>query len=361
MAHPKKYKAIATNEFRTIGIAENDYMYMVGRAYLDKNGKLTFEVPNIQVSAVAVGDKHFIAIAKEDNRVICWGDNKYSQLDVPEGLKAKAICAGGIFSIAIDLEDNIVCWGGHNASSWLKPGVKARAISAGKYPTCYYISQEGDVRQFGTPDPTYMDGAIFTDEELGLIMAYAKPGTPAPAMTEAWRAILDTPGLLQKVNGFVANSLRKAIDRTGLKYHLILEPDWDPNPELGMESHKRALAEFNKVYNAKLAELSVGDPYVSPPATYRRLRRTPDEPYPEEIAYKEGAQVYHSKRVDIVEAEKANKVEVPGSAKIPAAVSAAPQPPVVNSKKCGPFGCGGSRRTRRSKKFSTKRKRAHRV
>ena len=80
--------------------------------------------------AVSAGKKHYAAIL-EDNTVISWGTDEYKQLNVPAGLKAKQIKCGQHFTVAIDMDDNVVAWGFPKACADVPAGLKAVSVACG--------------------------------------------------------------------------------------------------------------------------------------------------------------------------------------------------------------------------------------
>lgn len=71
------------------------------------------------------GPSHACAIDVNDE-VVCWGDNGGGATNVPAGLKASAIAAGLERTCAVALDGKVVCWG--RAISGRKPPEKAASL-----------------------------------------------------------------------------------------------------------------------------------------------------------------------------------------------------------------------------------------
>ncbi len=123
-------------------------------------------------SAVSVAYYHGCAIT--DGTVLCWGDNRDGQLDVPSGNDFTAVGAGGDHTCAVRSNGSIACWGsdGEGESS-PPPGNDFTAVTAGADHTCA-LRTDGSIACWGynesgqaTPPPgndftAVSAGALFT-------------------------------------------------------------------------------------------------------------------------------------------------------------------------------------------------------
>lgn len=90
--------------------------------------------PNELFAAIAVGRDHACGL-DPTSRPICWGDNRYGQLDAPNEILLD-IAAGDHHSCGIDVTGEIHCWGQLDAAHRNPPSGPFDKISAGADRTC---------------------------------------------------------------------------------------------------------------------------------------------------------------------------------------------------------------------------------
>ena len=60
---------------------------------------------------VAAGANHTVAL-KQDGTVTAWGENRYGECNVPQGLgPVKAVAAGCGYTVAVSEDGTVVAWG----------------------------------------------------------------------------------------------------------------------------------------------------------------------------------------------------------------------------------------------------------
>ena len=95
----------------------------------------SFKAVSAGGSHVSVGGgSHFCGI-RTDDTIACWGDNKYTQTDAPEGA-FKAVSAGGVHSCGLRTGGSIFCWGNNGNGQADAPTGRFKAVSAGHDHTC---------------------------------------------------------------------------------------------------------------------------------------------------------------------------------------------------------------------------------
>jgi len=97
--------AIAASEFFTVGLRSN------GTVLVTSSGPQP-PVGLTGVSAIAAGHSHCLAL-KTNGTVVAWGNNSYSQTNVPNPtvLRARAIGAGAYHSLAVQSNGTVIAWG----------------------------------------------------------------------------------------------------------------------------------------------------------------------------------------------------------------------------------------------------------
>jgi alpha-tubulin suppressor-like RCC1 family protein len=103
-----------------------------------------------------------------DNTVECWGDNRFKQTTVPNGLVAKQIASGSSHACAIKLDNTLKCWG--NFYSNLPPQLSVKQVAAGLGRTCTIKLDGGSVQCWGSNSYSdYYDPLNKIDMPNGLI------------------------------------------------------------------------------------------------------------------------------------------------------------------------------------------------
>ena len=97
------------------------------------SGQTSVPLGLVGVTAVAVGDRHTVAL-KADGTVVAWGDNSVGQTTVPLGLSGvMEIAAGGNQTVALKRDGTVVAWGSNShGQTSVPPGLSGvTAIAAG--------------------------------------------------------------------------------------------------------------------------------------------------------------------------------------------------------------------------------------
>lgn len=69
------------------------------------------ESPEPAVTAIAAGDRHFMAL-KADGTVVVWGSDQYGQTAVPsDAVDVVAVTAGNDHCLALRRDGSVVAWG----------------------------------------------------------------------------------------------------------------------------------------------------------------------------------------------------------------------------------------------------------
>lgn len=85
-------------------------------------------------SVLSAGTDHVCGI-KDDNTLICWGDNSDNQADPPDGT-FKEVSAGFYFNCALSTEGKIECWGRDTSGETSPPSGKFIQIETGGNHAC---------------------------------------------------------------------------------------------------------------------------------------------------------------------------------------------------------------------------------
>jgi alpha-tubulin suppressor-like RCC1 family protein len=189
-------KAIASDNGTSMALMSDGSVFAWG----ENVGSPPFSPSNVPVrvslpagstaTAIAVGSFHSLAVLS-DGSVYAWGDNTYGQLgdgtnnnsnlpvkvQLPAGTAAKAVAAGGYFSLALLTNGNVLAWGnnfygqlgnGTNTDSnvpvqtTIPAGDTVQAIAAGGYTAYALLSDRSTLAwgnnnsyfEFGNEDPT---------------------------------------------------------------------------------------------------------------------------------------------------------------------------------------------------------------
>jgi alpha-tubulin suppressor-like RCC1 family protein len=95
-------------------------------------------VPNPLTKA----DRHACAVSLDD-RVVCWGDDRDGDTEVPPGLKAAQVAVGTHTSCGLGLDGAVTCWGGMVTPGLPMPeGVHGKTIRAANDDIC--VQQQDD-------------------------------------------------------------------------------------------------------------------------------------------------------------------------------------------------------------------------
>jgi alpha-tubulin suppressor-like RCC1 family protein len=86
---------------------------------------------SLGATTISIGTNHYVAVL-ENNDVLCWGaSNEYKQLSVPSGLKAKMVCCGSRFTVALTMENRLVAWGWPKACVRIPDDVQVSSFVCG--------------------------------------------------------------------------------------------------------------------------------------------------------------------------------------------------------------------------------------
>ncbi|MCY4113319.1 MAG: PQQ-dependent sugar dehydrogenase [Chloroflexi bacterium] len=84
---------------------------------------------------VGTGENHACAV-RSDGSAVCWGSNDLGQLDLPSGVKFRAIASGWRFSCGITTEGTLACWGNNRHQQADPPDGQFTAVTAGWDHAC---------------------------------------------------------------------------------------------------------------------------------------------------------------------------------------------------------------------------------
>jgi hypothetical protein len=92
-------------------------------------------IPTVYAGNVlSAGTDHVCGI-KDDNTLICWGDNSQNQADPPDGT-FKEVSAGFYFNCALSTEGKVACWGRDTSGETSPPPGQFIQIEAGGNHAC---------------------------------------------------------------------------------------------------------------------------------------------------------------------------------------------------------------------------------
>ena len=100
-----------------------------------------------RTTAVSAGQDHVCAI-KPGGILECWGENRYSQLDTPDG-RFTAVSAGQYHSCGIKTDGTVACWGINWRGQSDAPKGTFTAVSAGSDFSCG-IKTDGAITCWGS-------------------------------------------------------------------------------------------------------------------------------------------------------------------------------------------------------------------
>ena len=112
-------------------------------------GDITLAVPPPppdEVVMVSGGSIHTCAL-RESGRLICWGDNRYGQVDVPEG-RYLEVSARSSHTCALRESGEAVCWGSNLLGEADAPAGTFTSVDAGVGHTCA-VAQSGELQCWG--------------------------------------------------------------------------------------------------------------------------------------------------------------------------------------------------------------------
>jgi len=108
-----------------------------------------------------------ICAIKEDNTLVCWGNNQWGQVSPPSTVgKVKEIAGGNTHFCAVKLDDHVACWGNNNKGQSTVPGDLrvVKKISVGKFHSCV-VTDSNTVKCWG--DDT--EGQTLVPTDLGTV------------------------------------------------------------------------------------------------------------------------------------------------------------------------------------------------
>ncbi len=178
------------------------------------------------VTAISSHYAHNLAL-KSDGTVVAWGYyNYYGQQDVPAGLIAKAIAAGGSHSLAVRMDGTVAAWGDNTyrqcaVPAWLQQVI---AVAAGSYHSLALLA-DGTVVAWGrgrydtelASVPNFpADNAKVTAIAAGFTLSVA---LRADGTVVEWLADVEVLGSRPELSGAVvtAISVNSNNDRMALK------------------------------------------------------------------------------------------------------------------------------------------------
>jgi hypothetical protein len=95
---------------------------------------------------VSAGWYHSCAV-EDSGELQCWGDNRYGQLDAPEGSFTQ-LSAGGYHSCAVEDSGELQCWGYNRHGQRDAPEGSFTQVSAGGGHSCA-VEDSGDIQCWG--------------------------------------------------------------------------------------------------------------------------------------------------------------------------------------------------------------------
>jgi len=129
--------------------------------------------------AISSGARMSCAIKSDDSSVVCFSYDASIVKNPPANLKAKSIEVGGwnggsspIHACAIDLDDNVVCWG-DGAGSNAPNGLKAKSITSAEKFSCA-VKLDGSAQCWGNYTNNFSNSknnlAIFAQRDAGAVI-----------------------------------------------------------------------------------------------------------------------------------------------------------------------------------------------
>lgn len=104
---PSEVVAIGAGDYHSLAVLDTGEVMAWGR-----NGDGQIDVPVGLTGCVEVAGGSFHSVARRaDGSVVAWGRDYEGQTSVPAGLEARAIAAGTVCTMAIDVEGALVAWG----------------------------------------------------------------------------------------------------------------------------------------------------------------------------------------------------------------------------------------------------------
>jgi len=110
----------------------------------------TAEEPSVDPSSfisVSAGYDHSCGV-RGDGTIVCWGDNTYWQLNVPDGTYT-AVSAGSFYSCGLRTDETVVCWIHSTDGRSDDPAGTFSAVSTGANHTCG-LRTDGTVQCWGS-------------------------------------------------------------------------------------------------------------------------------------------------------------------------------------------------------------------
>ena len=158
------------------------------------------------------------------SNVAAWGENNYGQCNVPDGLVATAVAAGGEHSLALRPDGSVVAWGRNNYGQCNVPdGLVATAITCSYDASCA-LRPDGSVAAWGLLCSPLLSPATPPD---GLIATAISAGDYEVAALRPDGSVIVWGGT--DVNNFGHGTVKAGLTATaiavGINFVIAIRPD----------------------------------------------------------------------------------------------------------------------------------------
>jgi hypothetical protein len=147
-ANPGDVTAIAAGADHTVALRADGTVIAWG--YDNIYGQTNVPAGLSNVTAIASGDNHCLAL-RADGTLVAWGDDGYGQAEIPAGLSnVVAIAAGPTYNLALRGDGTVVAWGNDDYGQIDVPAslTNAQTIFAG-YNNGFALRADGSLAQWG--------------------------------------------------------------------------------------------------------------------------------------------------------------------------------------------------------------------
>lgn len=151
-------KQISTGSVFSVGVDYNGKVYVWGHTKVSSRIDIAKDMPTQyelgKVVSVSAGFDHVIAV-NEDNEIICWGSNRMGQCQVPDEVSGKVLQVAAGYQISYALLENgmVYAWGNENINDIRLTGRNGNSdiakISVAN-TTLMALTGDGNVRHLGT-------------------------------------------------------------------------------------------------------------------------------------------------------------------------------------------------------------------